>query len=126
KVVQEIAKRHADFSIDVKIRTSRNSSLGIGSGTMIQRECPSEQELTRFLLGETLDSSVDIIAEHLEECPRCEQIARRLDNLTDSAILALRRSDLTGMSRPMNSTSPPGGRSAVRVPSAVGFPEALH
>jgi WD40 repeat protein len=53
-------------------------------------DCPTEQELAGFNLGDLPDASLAAIAHHLESCPSCEAFLDSLDGRTDSAIVALR------------------------------------
>jgi WD40 repeat protein len=53
-------------------------------------ECVTEAELTAFHLGDLAEQLLDEIAEHLEECPRCEATARALDSLYDPVMAAVR------------------------------------
>jgi anti-sigma factor RsiW len=78
---------------------------------MSQRDCPTHEELTAFALGELPDADVDAIAEHLEGCPDCERMAQEFDNLTDSAIHALRQSDLDLLSSEAISSPAPHAES---------------
>jgi WD40 repeat protein len=55
-------------------------------------DCVTKAELTAFHLGDLPESRLDAIAEHLEECPRCEALARALDGLSDPVIAAVRHS----------------------------------
>lgn len=53
--------------------------------------CPSEQELRAFQLGDLPEAALDVVAQHLEGCPRCETRAQRLDTAVDPILSALRR-----------------------------------
>jgi hypothetical protein len=52
--------------------------------------CLTEQQLRDFQVGNLADTSVDSVAQHLESCPRCEQLAQKLDGTTDPILNALR------------------------------------
>jgi WD40 repeat protein len=53
-------------------------------------DCPSEQELANYNLGELPEPSLEAISQHLETCPACEAFLDSLDGVTDLAIAALR------------------------------------
>src|SRR6516164_8724501 len=59
----------------------------IGMG---KSDCPTQQELTAFNLGDLPEASLEAIGRHLESCPRCEAFLDSQDDRTDSAISALR------------------------------------
>jgi serine/threonine protein kinase len=80
--------------------------------------CPSEAELTAFHLGDLPAGAVDAVAAHLETCPRCEQIARRLDRLSDAVIASLRHLSA-------DPGEPAAPAHAVEVPRQVGDYEIL-
>jgi serine/threonine-protein kinase len=54
--------------------------------------CLSPEELTAFNLGDLPETMLDAIAEHLEQCPRCEAAARSLDGISDPIIESIRGS----------------------------------
>jgi WD40 repeat protein/tRNA A-37 threonylcarbamoyl transferase component Bud32 len=56
-------------------------------------DCPSEDDLKAFLLGDLPETLCQPLADHLEVCPRCEAVAERLDRLEDPIIRAVRASD---------------------------------
>ena len=58
---------------------------------MAGSDCPTEQELAAFNLGDLPEATLDAVSQHLESCPRCEAFLDSLDDRTDSAIAALRR-----------------------------------
>src|SRR5215471_19264197 len=60
----------------------------IGMG---KSDCPTEQELAAFNLGDLPEASLEAISQHLESCPGCEAFLDSLDGRTDSAIAALRQ-----------------------------------
>jgi WD40 repeat protein/serine/threonine protein kinase len=53
--------------------------------------CPPEEALRAFHLGTLAEKEVDGISDHLETCPRCEAILRRLDETADPLLSALRK-----------------------------------
>jgi WD40 repeat protein len=59
---------------------------------MRRSHCLTPAELTAFNLGELPETVVDEVAEHLEQCPRCEGAARALDCLSDPVIDGIRDS----------------------------------
>jgi predicted anti-sigma-YlaC factor YlaD len=84
-------------------------SLG-REGTGMQRTaCPSRGELAAFNLGDLPETLLDEIADHLEECPRCEAAARDLDGVVDPALELLRAGASTARLPP---PGPAGGRPA--------------
>jgi WD40 repeat protein/tRNA A-37 threonylcarbamoyl transferase component Bud32 len=73
-------------------------------------ECYSEHELQRVLLGELPEAVVREVTRHLESCPRCADVALRVDDDTDAFLHSLRRV-LGGAAR---SSAPGPSRSACR------------
>ena len=57
---------------------------------MGKSDCPTEQELAAFNLGDLPEASLEAITRHLESCPGCEAFLDGLGDRTDSAIAALR------------------------------------
>jgi hypothetical protein len=53
-------------------------------------QCPSDQALQAFQLGDLPASVLDALADHLEHCPNCEARAQAMDRATDSILSALR------------------------------------
>ena len=53
--------------------------------------CPSEQLLHAFQLGDLPEPALDEIAQHLEDCARCESLAQQLDADFDSILAAIRQ-----------------------------------
>jgi WD40 repeat protein/tRNA A-37 threonylcarbamoyl transferase component Bud32 len=62
--------------------------------------CPTEEELRAFHLGDLPEAQSALIARHLDSCPGCEQAARRLDDLADPMIAALRHLPPTASPEP--------------------------
>ena len=58
---------------------------------MAGSDCPTEQELAAFNLGDLPEATLEAVSQHLESCPRCEAFLDGLDDRTDPAIAALRR-----------------------------------
>jgi len=52
--------------------------------------CPSTQELLGFQLGNLGEESLRVLAEHLEDCGRCQAALQRLDATEDPFLLELR------------------------------------
>lgn len=52
--------------------------------------CPSDDTLEHFHFGRLPCADVDMIADHLADCPRCQATLQKLDSATDSVIQALR------------------------------------
>jgi hypothetical protein len=52
--------------------------------------CLTEQQVQDFQLGNLPEASVDEVAEHLESCPRCEELAQKMDSATDPILAAIR------------------------------------
>jgi WD40 repeat protein/tRNA A-37 threonylcarbamoyl transferase component Bud32 len=82
--------------------------------------CVSEQDLRSFLLGELPERVGRCVADHLEGCPACEALARRLDGLTDPVIASLRQA----LGSAGTSVLPPAETSAEShpVPPPAGIP----
>jgi serine/threonine-protein kinase len=53
-------------------------------------DCISDQDLQAFVRGELPERLAERVARHLELCPDCEERACRWDNLSDTAVQALR------------------------------------
>src|SRR5438105_13353346 len=68
--------------------------------------CPSIDELLAFHLGELADPQVQSIGEHLAVCAQCEQHTRRLDDVNDTVLSALRRATETGSAVPTAGPAP--------------------
>src|SRR6185369_17259150 len=65
--------------------------------------CPSEEQLHAFQLGQLPQPALDEVADHLEGCPHCETVARRLDTAIDPLLAAIRQDTSTsavGQKRP--------------------------
>jgi WD40 repeat protein len=58
--------------------------------TIAGSDCPTQQELAAFNLGDLPEATLEAISQHLESCPGCEEFLDGLDGRTDSAISALR------------------------------------
>jgi eukaryotic-like serine/threonine-protein kinase len=56
----------------------------------VSHTCPSLERLQAFQQGRLPEQEVDAVAEHLEGCPSCEELAQRLDSATDDLLIALR------------------------------------
>ncbi|MBL8796017.1 MAG: protein kinase [Planctomycetia bacterium] len=52
--------------------------------------CPSEQLLQAFQLGNLPERELDVVADHLERCGRCEHLAQQLDFAVDPIGAAIR------------------------------------
>jgi WD40 repeat protein/serine/threonine protein kinase len=61
-------------------------------------ECPSEDELSAFVLGTLPEVALEALARHLETCPACEARAQRLDERSDPLVEGLRRCAAPGRS----------------------------
>jgi WD40 repeat protein len=57
---------------------------------MERDQCPSRAELAAFSLGDLPETVLEEIAAHLDRCPRCEDTARALDQVSDGLITSLR------------------------------------
>jgi eukaryotic-like serine/threonine-protein kinase len=56
------------------------------------KDCLTRAELADFILGDLPDELLEGVSEHLENCPRCEALARTMDGLSDPIIAGIRRS----------------------------------
>ena len=82
-------------------------------------DCPSEQELAAFNLGELPEADLEAISQHLESCPGCEAFLDSLDGRTDSAIAALRHpGSATDLGRIHALTAP---RAAADLPAVAAY-----
>src|SRR5260370_9596021 len=80
--------------------------------------CPSHTELSAFNLGGLSGEALEEIAEHLEQCPRCEAAVQALDGVSDPVITSLR--GLSGLNaQPVPPAEPPP------LPSQIGAYEIL-
>ena len=61
--------------------------------------CPSEQQLRAFQLGDLSAPDLDQVAEHLEACALCEQLAQLLDTSVDPILAAIRDPEAPGGTR---------------------------
>jgi WD40 repeat protein len=57
---------------------------------MAPTECPTDQDLTAFSLGELEECALERVATHVEGCSVCEQMLSKLDSAADVAIRSLR------------------------------------
>ncbi|MHB1425691.1 MAG: protein kinase domain-containing protein [Gemmataceae bacterium] len=57
---------------------------------MAKSDCPTQQALAAFNLGDLPEERLEAIGRHLESCPACEAFLDSLDDRTDEAISALR------------------------------------
>jgi serine/threonine-protein kinase len=89
---------------------------------MADQPCFSEDALRAFVLGEASDALGRSIRTHLETCPACEQAARRLDAVSDSAIRGFRR---TFAAEAMAGTTPPAPAQGTPAPPGIAGYEIL-
>src|SRR5262249_13663054 len=52
----------------------------------MSRACPTESQLQAFAVGNLASTSVDELAEHLNECPDCQTALARFDTYRDSLL----------------------------------------
>ncbi len=67
--------------------------------------CPDDVVLRAFLLGDLAEPSLEEVADHLEECARCEERANRLDGLADAVLGAIQEPSRRASSAPKQSDS---------------------
>jgi serine/threonine protein kinase len=84
---------------------------------MPEHECPSHADLSAFNLGGLPVAVLERVADHLEQCPRCEAALEALDHDSDLVIDSLR--SLSGL------PIAPGLRGIVTPPPRVGEYEIL-
>jgi serine/threonine protein kinase len=51
--------------------------------------CPSEHDLLGFHLGTLPETGLDLVGDHLETCPECQDRVQALDSVTDSVLSVL-------------------------------------
>src|SRR5438552_3629352 len=56
-----------------------------------ERDCPSRETLTAFLLGKLSPEREEAINHHLETCAACEEQAQQIERQSDPLIDALRQ-----------------------------------
>lgn len=60
----------------------------------MSESCLTEPTIQAYLLGELSAAELESVASHLEECPRCDAVAERLDaSASDVALQALRENN---------------------------------
>jgi serine/threonine-protein kinase len=67
------------------------SPQALGKPDVHTDECPTDEILSAFILGDLPEDLLDEIREHQESCARCELRARRLDDHIDPVIETIRR-----------------------------------
>jgi serine/threonine protein kinase len=89
--------------------------------------CPSEQLLQAFQLGNLPELSQDAIADHLEGCARCEFLAQQLDSQVDPIVAAIRQPLAPGCqpTRIVQGPLTPVRNAPATGPSPVAFPFLL-
>ncbi len=55
-----------------------------------ETEHPSRDDLARFTLGTLAEDSADSVADHIDQCPVCEEVLRDLEESADEVICGLR------------------------------------
>jgi WD40 repeat protein/tRNA A-37 threonylcarbamoyl transferase component Bud32 len=55
-------------------------------------DCPTQDQLSAFHLGELPEPDLTRVAEHLEQCPNCDRALRSLEGGSDLLVRRLRRS----------------------------------
>jgi WD40 repeat protein len=83
------------------------------------RECPTQQELAAFNLGDLPEADLEVISQHLEKCPSCEALLDGLDDRTDSALAALRYPGQTKDRGRRRALTSPGA--AADLPAVPGY-----
>ena len=58
---------------------------------MVSRDCPSEEQLEGFAVGEIPRSEIETVANHLKTCARCASEMETLDQRSDQLTVRLRR-----------------------------------
>src|SRR5271165_621623 len=61
-----------------------------GLFAMAVPNCPADQDLLAFHLGNLPPTALDTVANHLETCQRCEIRLTQMDQKTDAVVAALR------------------------------------
>ena len=68
----------------------RHSLSSVRKHTMNPAVCPSEQQLTKYLLGTLEEDEASQVIVHVEYCAECEAAIETLENISDSVIVNLR------------------------------------
>ena len=87
---EEFASQPADYRVGYGL-VKLLSGIAARESGMRGSDCPSEQDLAAFNLGELPEATLEVISRHLEGCPACEAFLDSLDDRTDTALAALRR-----------------------------------
>ena len=79
-------------------------------------DCPTEQDLAAFNLGDLPEAALEAISRHLEGCPSCDAFLDRLEDRTDSTLAALRNPE----------AARDRGRGRARTPPGAAAPRLLR
>jgi serine/threonine-protein kinase len=82
-------------------------------------DCPTEQDLAAFNLGDLPEAALEVITRHLERCPSCDAILDRLEGRADSALAALRYPEAARDRGRGRAPTPPGA--AADLPAVPGY-----
>ena len=82
-------------------------------------DCPTEQDLAAFNLGDLPEAALEAISRHLEGCPSCDAFLDRLEDRTDSALAALRYPEAARDRGRGRARTPPGA--AADLPAVPGY-----
>ncbi len=82
---------------------------------MSQSDCPSQETLSAFALGDLPEAELGAVAEHLDACTECEERAGGLDQVLDVVLDGLKCIRGTGQgTRPTATATGPDGSGELR------------
>lgn len=58
---------------------------------MTLAECPSRDQLSSYVLGHETEQTAECVAEHVEQCSKCEATVQDLERQPDQVIVQLRQ-----------------------------------
>ena len=86
---------------------------------MSRTDCPSEETLSAFVLGDLPEPELSEVAEHLDACTECEERIGRLDRAADAVVDGLRRIAESGQGSDLARTEGSGSGETSALPAAT-------